>query len=77
MEAGLPDVTGDDSGGAFTGLAPLSTLSMSKSASLQCNQPSPRHLFDSCGTIFSVLPSLRHGLRQQQGIRRNQLQPTV
>ena len=34
MEAGLPDVTGDDSGGAFTGLAPLSTRSTSKSASL-------------------------------------------
>ena len=25
MEAGLPDVTGNDSGGVFTGLAPLST----------------------------------------------------
>ena len=36
MEAGLPDVTGNDSGGVFTGLAPLSTRSTSKSASLQC-----------------------------------------
>ena len=79
MEAGLPDVTGtgDDSGGVFTGLAPLSTRSTSKSASLQCNQPPPRHLFDSCGPIFSALPGLRHGLRQHQGVRRNQLQPTV
>ena len=74
MEAGLPDVTGDDSGGVFTGLAPLSTRSTSKSASLQCNQPPPRHLFDSCGPIFSALPGLRHGLQQQQGVRRNQLQ---
>ena len=79
MEAGLPDVTGtgDDSGGVFTGFAPPSTRSTSKSASLQCNQPPPRHLFDSCGPIFSVLPGLRHGLRQHQGVRRNQLQPTV
>ena len=77
MEAGLPDVTGDDSGGMFTGLAPLSTRSTSKSALLQCNQPQLRHLFDSCGPIFSVLLGLRHGLRRQQGVRRNQLQPTV
>ena len=56
MEAGLSNVTGDDSGGVFTGLAPLSTRSTSKSASLQCNQPPPRHLFDSCGPICSVLP---------------------
>ena len=77
MEAGLPDVTGDDSGGVFTGLAPLSTRSTGKSTLLQCNKPPPHHLFDSYGPIFSVLPGLRHGLRQQQGVHCNQLQPTV
>ena len=66
MEAGLPDVTGDDSGGVLTGLAPLSTRRTSKSASLLY----PGYHLQLPGP--PLLPGFCHGLRQQQGVRCNQ-----
>ena len=74
MEAGLPDVTGDDSGGVFAlALASFSTRSTSKSASLLY----PGYHLQLPPPPLLPGPGLCHGLRQQQGVRCNQLQPTV